>query len=180
MTSTITAIRGKIETLLAERERVEGEIKQHSKRLEAAKASLRVVEGKLAVLKELSDELGESPPRMELTEDATQVTIAPTADTTEKLRPADAVRDLLRQCPDGLTQHAVVSELHDKIESDSTDKKRLLYNTIFNLKKRGMVREVEINGRPRLFLNEVRPGEHENDPVRGRYEAAAAASQNHI
>jgi hypothetical protein len=59
-----------------------------------------------------------------------------------RLRPADAVRELLREHPGGLAQKDIVSELNGKLASTSTDQRRVIYNTIFNLRKRGTIEEI--------------------------------------
>lgn len=40
-----------------------------------------------------------------------------------------------------MTQKDIVQALAGKLASGSTDQKRLIYNTIFNLKKRGTVQD---------------------------------------
>ena len=58
------------------------------------------------------------------------------------MKPADAVKHLLSSHPHGLTRKEVIRELADKIDTDSNDRRRLLYNTVFNLVKRKTLREV--------------------------------------
>lgn len=55
------------------------------------------------------------------------------------LSPADAIRNLLQQHPEGLPQKTIVITLESQIASTSSNKRRLLYNTIFNLRKRGTI-----------------------------------------
>jgi hypothetical protein len=67
------------------------------------------------------------------------------------LAPAEAVKSLLGKHPEGLAQKEIVDSLELKIQSQSEDKRRLLYNTLFNLRKRGTI-EVA-NGKIRLSLS---------------------------
>jgi hypothetical protein len=68
------------------------------------------------------------------------------------LKPADAIRGLLRKNPDGLTQSEIVTQLEDKITTTSPNKRRIIYNTIFNLRKAKKVQEVGVGSGKRLVL----------------------------
>lgn len=58
-----------------------------------------------------------------------------------RLKPADAVKRLLASHAEGLTRAQIIAELDGTLNTASGDPRRLLYNTIFNLKKRGTVKE---------------------------------------
>jgi len=54
----------------------------------------------------------------------------------EKQGATDAVLDLLKNHPDGLLIREVVNTLKDTVETNAADPRRMLYNTILNLRKR--------------------------------------------
>ena len=136
MDSALEVFRSKRLALERECQRHTAAIEDHSSQLEAARA-------KLALLDELRAEMGlESP---------SQADNSP-AKKVPQLGAVDAVRHFLESCPEGATQRSIVARLSRRISTESADPKRLLYNTIFNLKRRGHVREVDVDGEKRIVL----------------------------
>lgn len=54
--------------------------------------------------------------------------------------PTSAVLALLHDNPQGLERHKIVERLVDVIQSTSPDKRRVLYNTLINMKRRGLIK----------------------------------------
>jgi hypothetical protein len=69
-----------------------------------------------------------------------------------KYTPALAVRRYLGDKPNGVAIKTLVSDLKDNIDTDSDDPKRILYNTVFNLRKRGTLVAAEIDGKEGVRL----------------------------
>lgn len=71
-----------------------------------------------------------------------------------RMRPAAAVRWMLGQHPEGLVLGEIVDRLEGEVETTSPDRRRLLYNTIRNMRKRGELEEQpdSATGKPRIFL----------------------------
>jgi hypothetical protein len=74
------------------------------------------------------------------------------APTTIKYTPAIAVRRYLSDKPNGVAIRMLVDDLKDNIDTQSDDPKRILYNTVFNLRKRGTLVAAEIDGREGVRL----------------------------
>lgn len=66
--------------------------------------------------------------------------------------PTDAVLTFLQSKPDGATKSEIVQSLEDRVETESDDPKRLLYNTLLNLRRRERIAEVRVNGEERYVL----------------------------
>jgi hypothetical protein len=65
------------------------------------------------------------------------------------LLPTEAVRDLLRKHPEGLTVGEVVKSLRDRIQTTSKNPSKLLYSTLAILLRNGKVEKLS-DGRHRL------------------------------
>lgn len=131
-----------IEKLAAELRRHEDIIAQH-------REAIKTTEAQITALRDLQAEITSTARRSAVVEPMDAGMDEQT--DIEPMKPADAVRWILGEHPEGLPQKTVVLELEDRIASDASDRKRLLYNTIFNLKKRGHIHEVGgklvLNGR---------------------------------
>jgi hypothetical protein len=95
---------------------------------------LAVLEHTVAELESLRDELaadGDSQPhgRRQLAEPASQ--------STDKQKPVPAVKTYVGRFPQGVLLKQLVEDLANDIATTSDDPRRLLYNTVYNLRKRG-------------------------------------------
>lgn len=64
----------------------------------------------------------------------------------------DAVIQLLRESEQGIPKGEIAATLSDKIDSESGDPKRVIYNTLLNLRKRHIIGIVKEDGEERCVL----------------------------
>ena len=145
MRSATSVIEDKLNTLAEQ-------FRHHEKIVSEHTQAMRIVEAQMRVLKSVASEVGKPVREAERVEKPAGAS-GVNGKVPDGMKPADAVKALLRSHPDGMPQKEVVEILAEKIDSDSADKKRLLYNTIFNLRKRNVVRNVDTpNGESRIAL----------------------------
>jgi hypothetical protein len=125
MSSASDLIHGEIAALRSQAERERAVLQERQSKLSAIDqtiASLQAVLGKLNGVM-----------AGKVTTDAQRTPLLAGA----RRKPADAIREFLREHESGLPAKEIVTQLEGRIESNAADKKRLLYTTLFTLKKRG-------------------------------------------
>jgi hypothetical protein len=77
------------------------------------------------------------------------------AATTSRLSPVAAVRQYLTDHADGAPVGEIADALQNKIETDSAQPRRVIWNTVYNLKKKGQIETVTGgNGKELLKLTD--------------------------
>lgn len=74
--------------------------------------------------------------------------------SSRKMSTVECVKTLLRQHPDGLPMSTLVDTLEDQIVSNAANKRRVLQNTVLQLKRAKAVKNVSKGGKSVVVLNE--------------------------
>jgi hypothetical protein len=122
------------------------------RKLEASIVSLRE---KLAIVDAKMETLREIKSRLDLTAngDGGKEEQREGEDDTDKLGPSDAVVQMLSNFPEGMNRDALISMLVGRIDTTSSEPRRLLINTIANLVRRGkLVSTEDQHGREKIVL----------------------------
>lgn len=72
----------------------------------------------------------------------------------QRLSTVDCIKTLLRQHPDGLPMSTLVNTLEGQIVSQATNKRRVLQNTVLQLKRAKAIKKVTRGGHSLVMLNE--------------------------
>ena len=80
-------------------------------------------------------------------------TMAPAVHVPQKRSIVDSIKALLKEHPEGLPMRVLVDTLEDQIISNAENKRRVLQNTVLQLKRAKAIKKVTKRGQALVMLN---------------------------